>query len=71
MLLPPMDELVPLSLELVPLCPDVLPPPFIGVLGLFPQKCWREGLPHGDAGKGGCTIKGEFMDAVHGRGQRH
>ena len=54
------------SVDSVPL-PGRVPSPFIGVLDLFPQICWREGLPHGDAGKGGCTVKVESMDVVHGR----
>ena len=40
------------------------PPPFIGVLDLFPQNSWREGLPHGDEGGGRAHDKGR----VHGRG---
>ena len=38
--------------------PECAPPPFIGVLDLFPQISWREGLPHGDEGGGGVHDKG-------------
>ena len=44
--------------------PERAPPPFIGVLDLFPQISWREGLPHGDEGGGRVHDKGR----VHGRG---
>ena len=44
--------------------PERAPPPFIGVLDLFPQTPWREGLPHGDEGGGRVHNKG----GVHGRG---
>ena len=44
--------------------PERAPPPFIGVLDLFPQISWREGLPHGDEGGGRVHDKG----AVHGHG---
>ena len=44
--------------------PERAPPPFIGVLNLFPQISWREGLPHGDEGGGQVHDKG----GGHGRG---
>ena len=44
--------------------PERAPPPFIGVLDLFPQISWREGLPHSDEGGGRVHDKG----GVHGRG---
>ena len=44
--------------------PERAPPPFLGVLGLFPQIYWREGLPHGDEGGGKVHDKGR----VHGCG---
>ena len=44
--------------------PGRAPPPFIGVLGLFPQISWREGLPQSDEGGGRVHDKG----GVHGRG---
>ena len=51
------------QLESIPL-PEGAPPPFIGVLDLFPQISWREGLPHGDEEGGRVHDKGK----VHGRG---
>ena len=47
-----------------PLLPERAPPPFIGVLDLFPKISWREWLPHGDEGGGKVHNKG----GVHGRG---
>ena len=38
--------------------PEWAPPPFIGVLDLFPQISWREGLPRGDEGEGMVHDKG-------------
>ena len=52
--------------------PGCAPPPFIGVLDIFPQISWREGLPQGDEGGGRVHNKGgAFLDSVHGRERRH
>ena len=44
--------------------PERAPPPFIGVLVIFPQISWREGIPHGDEGGGRVHDKVR----VYGRG---
>ena len=41
--------------------PERAPHPFIGVLDLFPQISWREGLPHGDEGGGRVHDKGRVL----------
>ena len=51
--------------------PERAPPPFIGVLGLFPQYLGGKGYHMATKEEAGCTIKLESMDAVHGRGRRH
>ena len=40
------------------------PTPFIGVLDLFPQISWREGLPHGDEGGRIQEIAGFLPDRI-------
>ena len=52
--------------------PGRAPPPFIGVLDLFPQTFGREGLPHGDEGGGAVHNKGRVhhKGRAHGRGPR-
>ena len=44
--------------------PERAPPPFIGVLVLFPQIFRREGIPHGD--EGGVRVHNKV--GVHGHG---
>ena len=47
--------------------PERAPPPFIGVSGLFPKYLGGKGYHIATKEEAGCTIKGESMDAVHGR----
>ena len=53
------------------LLPGRAPPPFIGVLGLFPQISWREGLPHRDEGGGRVHDKGGVPGRGPWQGRRH
>ena len=47
--------------------PGRAPPPFIGVLDLFPQYLGGKGYHVATKEEAGCTLKVESMDAVHGR----
>ena len=51
--------------------PGRAPPPFIGVLVLFPQISWREGIPHSDEGGGWVHNKGRVHGLGPWQGRRH
>ena len=48
--------------------PERAPPPFIGVLDLFPKYLGGKGYHMATKEEAWCMIKVESMDAVHGRG---